>query len=565
MSALTTTLPRVSAAVEEKECSADDADSASCHEHHEHALFDDASSKEGIQFLQKKVFGQKKDVGSDDEEGSFSHLNHHAATSSEDAGKTAPKKVSEQGILSKLATIAKSDQPEDELLEFILSSTQDDEVDDGTTDTKKMFQENAKEIMAQLGRVFADKIGEFVTEFSSIPGLWYYLRRDEELKTGAWKRRQHFYFKKLEEGVAVLQELHRALYLSHLAYVDTEEEVLEGLKTFDGNRWELFYSDTEGQPAEPAHFFAIHKQAAQFKKSKKPKSKLPWKRAVEEDELEVMLVVRGTKSLGDMLSDGLLEAVDYRGYKAHGGIMKSGTYIADKHLNRLRDLLEASGRSKLKLWIFGHSLGAGTAAIAAMEFNDHDFIDVSAVGFGCPALVSPELSEKYSDIITTVVSDADIVPRMSGSSLANLKLETMKFDYTDMARSDFDGFMENLTKDLQFGKSTVQKQMEQLNKVIESNIQSKVKPKMKRADATITKALPDGVPLELIPPGSCIHLYRNGVGYDARYTPCSFFDEVEYVLHCVDDHYCDTGYHWALLNLLRQEENDVNAVFANAI
>jgi hypothetical protein len=582
-----TTLPRISATAA-PECSTDDgadadADSASsCSpstSHSEHAYFDDASSKEGIKFLKNKIFGQKT---IEEEESSFSSLGGHAAAPEDDGPNNSKNKkegkkeeVPKESFLVKLKSMIESDNPQEELLQFALSSSssEGDDEDPATLDVKAM-NELLKEVRDQIGRNLGDLIGDLVKEHGeahNIPALAYYLRLDEERKNGAWKRRQHQYFEKLEGGVAELKELNKALYLSSLAYADTEEEILEGLKTFDGNAWQLFYCDTQGNPMEPAHFLAIRKQAAQLKtktdkkdQKKKPLWQRPGKAEQEEQVLEVALVVRGTKSIGDVLSDLLFEPMEYRGGLAHSGLLESGRYIVDKHLERLRLLLEASGGTKLKLWVFGHSLGAGTAAIAAMEFNDHAAsfnMEVSCVGFGGPSSVSPELSERYKDIITTVVSDADIIPRFSVSSIANLKLETMKFDFTGMALDDLDLRLENLTKDATFGKQKIQGVQEKVKKTLKNHFDSKVIPDIKHAAAKITEALPDGIPMDLIPPGTCIHLYRNGVGYDARYTPCSFFSEIEFVPHCVADHMVETGYNWALLSLLRQEEEDHHAVF----
>ena len=79
-------------------------------------------------------------------------------------------------------------------------------------------------------------------------------------------------------------------------------------------------------------------------------------------------------------------------------------------------ILKMSGRSKMKLTVLGHSLGAGAAAIACIEFNDNDKIDAKCIGFGCPALLDAKQSEKWKDKIITVISDSDCVCRMSGAT-----------------------------------------------------------------------------------------------------------------------------------------------------
>ena len=53
----------------------------------------------------------------------------------------------------------------------------------------------------------------------------------------------------------------------------------------------------------------------------------------------------------------------------------------------------------------------------------HNFIDAQAIVFGCPAALDLEQSVGTKDYITSVVSDADVITRMSGPSIANMFLD----------------------------------------------------------------------------------------------------------------------------------------------
>lgn len=137
----------------------------------------------------------------------------------------------------------------------------------------------------------------------------------------------------------------------------------------------------------------------------------PWYDKKKDTELTIAIIVRGTKHLSDAIADALLEPVAYRGGFVHGGILESGKNLAAKYAPKLKALLSASGRDKVRLTLVGHSLGAAAASIAAMELKEHDaWMTVDALGFGCPSLLSKELSESTKDYITTVVADADVVP-----------------------------------------------------------------------------------------------------------------------------------------------------------
>ena len=171
------------------------------------------------------------------------------------------------------------------------------------------------------------------------------------------------------------------------------------------------------------------------------------------------------------------------------------------------------------------------------------FIDAQAIVFGCPAVLDIEQSTGTKDYITSVVSDADIITRMSGPSIANMFLDIMSHDWTDMALVDLELLTDHVRKTLPLDK-------EKVLKWANDTLQTKYKPHFSK----ITKERIDQV---LYPPGTCIHLWRNGIGHSgmmyfafylplyyvfllsslgsknlpfgapnkATYTSCSFFNE----------------------------------------
>ena len=196
------------------------------------------------------------------------------------------------------------------------------------------------------------------------------------------------------------------------------------------------------------------------------------------------------------------------------------------------------------------------------------------MGFGCPSLVSPELSEKYQDIITTVINDADVIPRMSGASLVNLQLEMLSLDWTDYLIEELKELGADILKDVSrwtsgAGTNFAKDLLDKVGSLLEEHLRNDVKPHIEKAvkDAipSVIKAPNQRLENELIPPGTCLHLYRTATGYDAAYTPCTFFNEIEYVPHMIQDHMTQAGYHFALLSLLRQQSQDNNAIFENVL
>lgn len=365
-----------------------------------------------------------------------------------------------------------------------------------------------------------------------LPNLMYFLEQEDEIKNPSWKRRKHRFFKAVDPKE--VYELHDLLWFSEISYADKAEQ-LESLLNTTRDQYELVYSKMESAPNEPAHYIAIKKQQKKWSNS-----------------VEVLMSIRGTKELGDLLSDAFLDAADYRGGKAHAGVMESGRHIAKKHTNLLRTLLEASGKKRIKLVLVGHSLGAGAAAIAAMEFNDLDFVDATAVGFGCPSLLSKELADSTQDYILTVVTDSDVVPRMSGATVGNVFLDIMSYDWTDRALRDVQQIIDVVRENVPFDMP--REKDESVLNFVNTTLNKMVRPLLKNIP---TERL---TPV-LVPPGRCVHFFRDGSSFSGRHTPCDFFNSIDITWTMIDDHLTDTGYHRALLSFIRSYRNDMNFRF----
>lgn len=126
---------------------------------------------------------------------------------------------------------------------------------------------------------------------------------------------------------------------------------------------------TKGHPTEPAHFIMIPKVEGATTVTKKNSNNNS-----KESVLEIVIAIRGSGDVGDFVSDSMMEATPYRSGKAHDGLRRSGKFVADLHIESIRELWKESGRDRAKVVLVGFSLGAGVAAIAAMELNDYDFI-----------------------------------------------------------------------------------------------------------------------------------------------------------------------------------------------
>eukprot|EP00934_Nitzschia_sp_Nitz4_P007119 Nitzschia sp. Nitz4//scaffold47_size129522//7382//9295//NITZ4_003532-RA/size129522-snap-gene-0.180-mRNA-1//1//CDS//3329552743//7109//frame0 len=354
--------------------------------------------------------------------------------------------------------------------------------------------------------------------------LYYFFEYEDERKNFSWRRRKHRFCPGID--IDQVTELNGYMRLAELGYAEDSKQIQEELRSHFG--YEMVFCQMDSLPHQPSHYLAVKKEQSRWSSS-----------------LDVMLCVRGTATITDVITDLLADAVDYKGGKAHSGICRSGKYLAEKHKETLLDLLKASGKKKIQLTLIGHSLGAGAASIAGMELQDLPEFDVKVIGFGCPALVSENLSEASKDYITTIVSDNDCIPRMSLANMINTVRDIGEYNWISRARVD----LEDIINQVQKAFPTL------LPNAIKSQILNLLDTKV-LSSIDIPPATPDRMEPVLFPPGKCIHFYRDGYGLAGAVVPCTFFDSIDVNRRMVDDHLFDTGYRLVFLDLMRQVKKD---------
>ena len=186
-----------------------------------------------------------------------------------------------------------------------------------------------------------------------------------------------------------------------------------------------------------------------------------------------------------------------------------------------------------------------------MELQDNPKYDVSVVGFGCPALLSKELSESASFYVTTVIGDSDMVPRMSAATLSNVILNVVEYDWTNKARRDVQQFLEEVVLSKQSFLSI--DSVQSIIKAIDTKILKILSARIKKQSAR--RMIP-----RLYPPGKCIHFYRDGVAVSGALTPATSFNEIDVSRTMIDDHYIE-GYRRIFLGVMRKFHNDEHFSF----
>ncbi|EEC48549.1 predicted protein [Phaeodactylum tricornutum CCAP 1055/1] len=143
-------------------------------------------------------------------------------------------------------------------------------------------------------------------------------------------------------------QLGDALFLSHLAYVDDYHLIQEHLRSVDNDAFALRNCTTSSQPNQPAHFLVVRKIASPAPTNTKcfltPERKLLIHQYLpfffRPEPLEVVLTIRGTKEVGDFLSDAMLAATEHQDGMAHAGILKSTRWMLKTYTDDLQQIVE---------------------------------------------------------------------------------------------------------------------------------------------------------------------------------------------------------------------------------
>jgi triacylglycerol lipase len=117
-----------------------------------------------------------------------------------------------------------------------------------------------------------------------------------------------------------------------------------------------------------------------------------------ESDSRVILVFRGTRTVGEWLKDLAIRQTEYPYYlagKTHSGFTELYETVRDTILAALRLL----PRWK-QLLVTGHSLGAALATLAALDLAVHaGFLNLAMVNFGSPRVGDSQFATAYDGIV----------------------------------------------------------------------------------------------------------------------------------------------------------------------
>lgn len=159
---------------------------------------------------------------------------------------------------------------------------------------------------------------------------------------------------------------------------------------------------------------------------------IPFFVALDHKREAVLVAVRGTLSLKDVLTDlsAECENLPVDGVSgacyAHKGISQAAGYIYKKLVNDGILSQAFNVAPEYKLVITGHSLGAGTASLLAALLHS-DYPTLKCYAFSPPGgLMSKALADYSKQFVVSVVLGKDLVPRLSIPNMEDLKKRILK-------------------------------------------------------------------------------------------------------------------------------------------
>jgi hypothetical protein len=135
------------------------------------------------------------------------------------------------------------------------------------------------------------------------------------------------------------------------------------------------------------------------------------------------VVVRGTYSVEDIMTDLAAEPEKFMDGHVHKGVLRSAAFIAQELRECIKKHAPVSRgkNAKLEIMLVGHSLGGAAAAVATAMLQIEHY-DTKAIVFGAPSCIyrATYLENMLARHVTHLVLDADVVPRLNNETVAKL-------------------------------------------------------------------------------------------------------------------------------------------------
>ncbi|KAI5078779.1 hypothetical protein GOP47_0006450 [Adiantum capillus-veneris] len=148
----------------------------------------------------------------------------------------------------------------------------------------------------------------------------------------------------------------------------------------------------------------------------------------------VVLAIRGTSHVVDMLVNSGACPEDFRGGKSHAGFAHATEVLlkeAEPHIKRAFEQakeVEKERGTEMKLVLTGHSMGGAVGIMCAFTLRD-SYPSIECWSYSTPACLSHELAVESAEFATSFVSAYDVVPRFSFAAVEGLRKQLEEFDW----------------------------------------------------------------------------------------------------------------------------------------
>ena len=162
----------------------------------------------------------------------------------------------------------------------------------------------------------------------------------------------------------------------------------------------------------------------------------------DHDSKSIILAIRGTYSLADVIVDIICDEEEFLDGHAHRGILKGAKRILKESGDILKKAIQDFPDHRLV--ITGHSLGAGTAVLITMALMNSDYPEIfnpDSTPIKCVALAAPpvyrsRLPCKADKHISIFINENDIVPRLSLANMATVITKLRAIDNVAISVQD---------------------------------------------------------------------------------------------------------------------------------
>ncbi len=136
--------------------------------------------------------------------------------------------------------------------------------------------------------------------------------------------------------------------------------------------------------------------------------------ALDRSRQAILVTVRGTVSIADIITDMMAEPIEYRGGWTHSGFAVACQWLWKEIIDTVDNLVAKYPEYTLEF--IGHSMGGACCALLADSYRitrPQHADSVFHYAIGCPPTISDDLLPEFREFCTTVVHRGDYAPRLS--------------------------------------------------------------------------------------------------------------------------------------------------------